>query len=249
MRFEEERSRPCHDLLARIRVEPVHTVIDLGCGPGNSTAALAGRWPNAKITGIDSSREMLLKARETGSHEWLNCDIESWIDAGTDAFEVVFSNAALHWVADHKTVYPRLLSRVAPGGALAVQVPANLGEIAQITMSELASSHRWRDRFPAEGVHQWFVHDAGFYYDVLSKQTQAIDLWETTYLHVLPNVAAIGEWYRSTGLRPFLKALSTEPERNEFVNDYVSALAPHYPLRADGSILFPFRRLFLVATR
>ena len=251
LQFEEERTRPCRDLVAQIRVEDARTVIDLGCGPGNSTAVLAERWPAARITGLDSSAQMLERARQSDArHEWIQAEIADWSNSAHAEYDVVFSNAALHWVTDHAAVYPRLFARVAEGGALAIQVPANLDEPAHRIMRDLAASPQWRDRFPKARVREWFVHDRSFYYDLLAPAgARSIGLWETTYIHVMPGAESIAEWYRATGMRPFLDALASDADREQFMKDYTEAIRAEYRPRPDGRILFPFRRLFLVANR
>ena len=248
--FEEERTRPCRDLVSQIRLDSARDVIDLGCGPGNSSAVLVERWPAARITGLDSSIEMLSKARERNSKlEWIHRTITEWSETTDAKYDVVFSNAALHWVTDHETVFPRLLARVAAGGALAIQMPANLNEPAHRIMRDLASSSAWRERIPSAGVRELFTHEAPFYYDVLSPFAKALSIWETTYFYLLPSVSAITEWYRATGLRPFLECLRNDEEENEFLHEYTNALSSEYKARPDGQVLFPFRRLFLVATK
>jgi trans-aconitate 2-methyltransferase len=174
-------------------------------------------------------------------------DIAVWPESTGADYDVVFSNAALQWIADHEDVYPRLLKRVRTGGVLAVQVPSNMDAPAHRVMRDLASSHTWRDYFAPSSVREWHVDDAGFYYDVLVNRATRLDIWETEYIHVMPDAESIGEWYKGSGLRPFLDALSTEDCRNRFLNDYVAALRSVYPPRQDGHVLFPFRRLFLIA--
>jgi trans-aconitate 2-methyltransferase len=248
--FEEERTRPCRELAAHLRVDRPRTVIDLGCGPGNSTAVLAERWPDAKITGLDSSAEMLERARQKHPrHEWVQGGIHEWALSDGEAYDVVFSNAALHWLADHAGLYARLFARVAAGGVLATQVPANIHDVAHRMMRDVASSAKWRDRFPAGGVREWFVHEAAFYYDALATAAGRVDIWETTYQHVMPNVESIGEWYKTTGLRPFLAALPNQEDRDEFVRDYTEAARAEFKPRPDGCVLFPFKRLFVVAAK
>jgi trans-aconitate 2-methyltransferase len=248
LQFEEERTRPCRDLVARIPLDKPCAVIDLGCGPGNSTAVLGERWPSAKITGLDNSTAMLERARRSfPQHEWMRGDIAEWAASGGTDYDVVFSNAALQWVADHQDVYPRLLKRVRTGGVLAIQVPANMDAPAHQIMRDLASSPTWRDYFAPVGVREWHVHEAGFYYDVLSSCAKRLDLWETEYIHVMPNAESIGEWYKGSGLRPFLDVLPDEGCRDRFLKDYVSAVRGVYTPRPDGRVLFPFRRLFLIA--
>ncbi len=250
LQFEKERTRPARDLVARIALDHPRTVVDLGCGPGNSTAVLAERWPLAKITGLDNSSAMLERARQQFSqHEWISGDIGEWAAAADGDYDVVFSNAALQWAPGHEVLYPRLLGHVRSRGVLAIQTPANMNAPAHRIMRDLASSAKWRNRFGPGDVREWHVHDAGFYYDVLSPVAKNIDLWETEYMHVMPDTRAIAEWYKGTGLRPFLDALSEDEYRDQFVQDYESALRDAYTARADGRVLFPFRRLFLIAHR
>jgi trans-aconitate 2-methyltransferase len=245
LRFADERTRPCRDLAAHIHVAAPSTVIDLGCGPGNSTAVLAARWPGAAITGLDSSAEMLAAARRDYPQIGWECgDIAGWAAGAGPIFDVVFSNAALQWVPDHALVFPNLLARAY---VLAVQTPTASDAPAQRLIRDLAASPAWRPRFRTP-VADWHSHDGAFYYDVLAPSAERIDLWQTEYMHVLDGPEAIVEWYRGTGLRPFLKALA-EPDRPRFLAEYLDAIRPHYPHRADGKVLFPFRRLFVVAYR
>jgi trans-aconitate 2-methyltransferase len=244
LKFAAERTQPCRDLAARVDVADPRRVIDLGCGPGNSTEALAARWPRAELTGLDSSAEMMERAR--GAHpqwRWIAGEIEQWAD-DDDSFDVVFSNAAMQWVPDHQSVFPRLMERVAAGGALAVQMPGNMDAEAHRSMREVAS------RFPGtEAVREWFTHGMEFYYDLLAPLAARVDLWATEYIHVMDSPEDIVEWYKGSGMRPFLDALSGDAERARFTAEYLAAICQGYPARPDGRVLFPFRRLFLVAYR
>jgi trans-aconitate 2-methyltransferase len=250
LRFNDERTRPCRELAARIAVAEPERVIDLGCGPGNSTAVLAERWATAELTGLDSSPEMIAAARrgEPGK-VWRVGDIAGWAEEKGERYDVVFSNAALQWVDDHRAIMPKLLSRVAPGGALAFQMPGNYDAPAHRIMRELAESAAWRDHFPAGGVREWHVHDLATYYDILSPSAGAVDLWETEYLHILGDAGAIVEWYKGTGLRPFLDALGNEKMRGDFLGEYLERIRSAYPVRGNGRVIFPFRRLFVIAYR
>jgi trans-aconitate 2-methyltransferase len=246
LRFAGERTQPCCDLVARIPLEPAR-VIDLGCGPGNSTAVLARRWPRAELIGLDSSPEMIARARiDYPQHTWLEGDLALW--QSDEPFDVVFSNAALQWLPDHRSLLPQLHAHVAPGGVLAVQMPANPDAAPHRALRELASSAEWRGHFRT-AVREWSVQAPEFYYDILAPHATRLDLWATDYLHVLPSVEAIGEWYRGTGMRPYLDALADEELRGRFVREFVTAITPHYPLQADGRVIFPFRRLFILASR
>ena len=248
MKFAEERTQPCRDLAARIAVTNVRRVIDLGCGPGNRTSVLRDRWPDAEFTGLDNSAEMIARARrEYPSQRWIAGDISEWAAAGDGQFDVVFSNAALQWVDDHAAVYPRLLSRVAPGGALAIQIPGNIDALPHRLMREVAATPAWSRWFPLGKVREWHHCEMDFYYDVLAPAAAHLDLWATEYLHILPDAEAIVEWYRGTGLRPFLEVLESGADCQRFAADYLASLRPHYPPRAAGGVLFPFRRIFLIA--
>jgi trans-aconitate 2-methyltransferase len=234
-------------LAARVEVAAPRRLIDLGCGPGNSTAVLRERWPAAEITGLDSSAEMLEKARADGpTAYWLQGDIARWSEEAGEQFDLVFSNAALQWVPDHAALFPRLLGRVAAGGALAAQLPAYSDQPGQRLIRELARSAKWQARFTTEPV-DWRAESVGFYYDTLAGSAARLELWETEYVHVVDGSQAVVEWYRATGLRPFLNALATEAHREEFLSEYHQALQPHYRPQRDGRVLFPFRRLFVVA--
>jgi trans-aconitate 2-methyltransferase len=251
--FGDERTRPCRDLAARVALASPRRIVDLGCGPGNSADVLAHQWPDAELTGLDSSPEIVDAARRAHrahpARRWIVGDIAEWAAGEDGAFDLVFSNAALQWVGEHAALYPRLLRRAAFGGALAVQVPINQDGLAHRSMRELAASERWRHTFPRAGVREWHVHDVGFYYDVLAPHAERVELWETEYVHVMPGPEAIVDWYKGTGLRPFLEALPSEGARTLFTADYLERLRAAFPPRPDGRVLFPFRRLFLIAYR
>jgi trans-aconitate 2-methyltransferase len=245
LQFADERTQPCRDLVARIALNDPARIADLGCGPGNSTAVLAERWPKADITGLDSSAEMIAAAQKSRPDlHWTTGDIASWQPA--HPCDLIFSNAALQWVPDHATVYPHLFRQLAPGGAFAVQVPGNLDAPAHHLMRELAASDDWRSDFPVP-VREWFVHDLPFYYDLLSPVARRMDLWTTEYQHILAGPEAIVEWYKGTGLRPFLDTLENTERKERFLEDYLELITPAYPRQGDGRVIFPFRRLFMVA--
>jgi trans-aconitate 2-methyltransferase len=250
LQFAQERSRPCHDLVGRIELDRPQRVVDLGCGPGNSTQVLSRRWPSAELLGIDQSPEMIQAARlAVADVSWKIGKITRWASEEGERFDLIFSNAAMQWVDHHERVIPLLWNRVEEGGVLAMQMPANQDAPAHRFIRSVAASKRWRAVFPREGVRQWHVGTVEFYYDLLSPLGAKVDIWETTYQHVLPDLQAILEWYKGTGLRPFLDALACEEDVARFLSDYRSQLSTSYPGRADGKILFPFRRLFVIASR
>jgi trans-aconitate 2-methyltransferase len=242
LKFAAERTQPCRDLAARVALAGPRRIMDLGCGTGNSTEVLAERWPDAQLTGLDSSTEMIAQARASHPEcRWIAADIAGW-DQGE--YDLVFSNAALQWLPDHSGLFPQLISRVADGGALAVQMPGNWDAAAHQLMRKVAA------QFPAtEHVREWFTHDLEFYYDVLAPHTARIDLWATEYIHVMDGPAGIVEWYKGTGMRPFLDVLAGDADRERFLARYLEAIREGYPPRAGGHVLFPFRRFFLVAYR
>jgi trans-aconitate 2-methyltransferase len=247
LKFAGERTRAAEDLAARVAVAAPARVMDLGCGPGNSTEVLAKRWPQAQLTGLDSSAAMLASARTARPQwDWVEGNIATW--RAERPYPVVYSNAALQWVPDHGRLLPQLLEQVAPGGALAAQVPANFHAPAHRLMRDLAGSAAWRAHF-RESVREWHVETPDFYYATRAPHAERVDLWTTEYFHVMANHRALVEWYRGTGLRPFLDALPDELARARFLAEYETALAGEYPAQPDGRVLFPFLRLFFVAYR
>lgn len=247
LNFAGERTQPAVDLAARVAVDRPARLVDLGSGPGNSTAVVARRWPGAAITGVDNSAAMLAAARrDFPAFAWEEADIATWQPA--QPADVIFSNAALQWVPDHRRHFPRLLGHVANGGALAVQMPANLDSPPQRLMREVAELATWRPFF-TRPPREWLVHPVEFYYDVLAPHARRLELWTTDYVHVLESVDAIIEWYRGSGLRPWLDALPDDATRTQFLGSYRARLTPYFHPRPDGRVLFPFRRLFVVAYR
>lgn len=244
-RFGGERLRPARDLVNAISAARPARIADLGCGDGRATELLAARWPDAEILGVDDSQSMLDAAAKLGLRaEWRRDGIDTWQPGSR--FDVVFSNAAIHWLPDHATLLPRLLDAVAPGGALAVQMPRNFAAPSHALLFDLAESPSWRARL-APLVRRQPVQDPQWYYDLLAPRARSIDIWETEYVHALSGDRPVVEWLKGTWLRPFLHALG--PDAPVFEAEYARQVAAAYPRRADGKTLFPFRRLFMVAMR
>jgi trans-aconitate 2-methyltransferase len=244
LRFSDERLRPALDLLARLPVRSPARIVDLGCGTGNITAILTQRFPSADVLGVDSSAAMLAKAREAGlSCRFVQADIAAW--QPETAPEVIYSNAALHWIGEHETLFPRLLSLLAPGGCLAVQMPAMHDAPLRALQYQVAEGGPWAERLKHIRSAPPIL-DPGVYWDLLRPRAASLDLWETVYLHPLQGEDAVMEWASGSSLRPFLDALP-EAERQSFRHAYAAAVRPHYPRRPDGTTLLPFRRLFIVA--
>lgn len=244
LKFGDQRTRAARDLLARVPLADAKVVIDLGCGPGNSTALLHERWPAARITGVDSSPQMLARARQDAPDlQWVCADAASF--QPERPADLLFANALFHWVPDHPTLFPALIGRLAPGGALAVQMPHSFDEPSHRLMRE-THAQLFPDRPPPAGAAP--VGDAAFYYDLLAPRVTALDVWRTTYEHVMADGGAIVEWVKGTGLRPFLDDLTAD-EGAAFLAAYRRAIDAAYPARSDGKRLFSFPRLFLVAIR
>jgi trans-aconitate 2-methyltransferase len=240
--------RPALDLLAQVPLEAPSSVVDLGCGAGNVTAILRRRFPGAAVMGVDGSAAMLAKAREAAPDcQFEQGDFSTWAPDGGAAPDLIYSNAALHWVGGHETLFPRLVSLLAPGGVLAVQMPAMHDAPLRRLQNEVAAYGPWASVLRDAGFARAIL-TAGEYYDLLRPHVAALDLWETTYLHVLSGKDAVVEWAAGSSLRPFLDKLP-DGLRAEYRAAYAAALRPHYPRRADGATLLPFRRLFMVARR
>jgi trans-aconitate 2-methyltransferase len=244
LRFSDERLTPALDLLARIPLRAPDRVVDLGCGAGNVTAILKRRFPTADVIGVDGDAAMLGKARATAPDcRFTEANIAAWVPEA--APDLIFSNAALHWLADHEHLLPRLVSLLARGGVLAVQIPAMHDSPFRRLQPIVAAEGPWaatlRGRVSARDILA-----PTEYWDLLRPNTAQLELWETIYHHALQGADAVMEWAAGSSLRPFLDPLTPEL-RTAFRKAYAAALRPHYPRRPDGTTLLPFRRLFILA--
>lgn len=247
VKFEEERTRPVRDLVARIPLARVSSAADIGCGPGNSTEVLRERYPEALIVGVDSSADMIEAARERiRDIDFEIADLRDWRAGGP--LDVILANAVLQWLPGHAALLPALIARLKPGGALAVQTPDNLDEPTHRLMREIASAGPWAAKLKDAGAARATSHSAEWYFRLLRAHARHVDLWRTTYYHPLAGAQAIVEWVKGTGLRPFIDPLAAS-EREAFLARYLAAVAEAYPAEADGTVLLPFPRLFFVATR
>lgn len=246
-RYADERARPFLDLVARIGCDAPRRVVDLGCGPGNLTALLATRWPGAQVEGLDSSTEMIHAAAPLAGERLAFHveDITTWQPRG-DA-DVVVSNAVLQWVPGHRDLIRRWGSLLPPGGWLAAQMPGNFDSPSHALMRELAGSPRWSALLDGALAHHGGVGEPAEYAAILLDSGLEADVWETTYLHVLPGPDPVLEWARGTGLRPVLARLSAE-DAAEFEADYAARLREAYPSTPHGTV-FPFRRIFAIGHR
>ena len=247
LKFEDERTRPVRDLVAAIPTAEVFRAIDLGCGPGNSTEVLMARYATASVTGLDSSEDMVRAARQRlPGVSFEVADIATWHTPGP--WDVIIANAVLQWVPEHATLLPRLVGALSLAGSLAVQMPDNLAEPSHVLMQQVAREGPWAAKLAGAQGERSDVAAADWYYRLLRPHCSRVDVWRTTYFHPLANVDGVVEWFKGSGLRPFLSRLNEE-ERTEYVERYRVALARAYPLEPDGSVLLRFPRLFFVATR
>jgi trans-aconitate 2-methyltransferase len=247
VKFEEERTRPVRDLVARIPIADVASAADIGCGPGNSTEVLRERFPHAHIVGVDSSADMIDAAhKRLPGIAFEVADIRQW--RPKQALDVILANAVLQWIPGHETLLPALIARLNPGGALAVQTPDNLDEPTHRLMREIAGTGPWAAKLKDAAKARAERRGAEWYFRLLRAHASHVDVWRTTYCHPLAGARAVVEWVKGTGLRPFIDPLD-ESEREAYLARYEAAIAEAYPAEADGTVLLPFPRLFFVATR
>lgn len=246
MKFGNERTRPSAELAAQIKLAAPKTVIDLGCGPGNSTENLLNRFPEADILGVDSSDDMLESAREkykgTSLHfEQMNISPDMTVDK---CYDVVFSNACLQWIPDHERLIPKVFDMVNDGGVMAIQLPLSHRLVIYDIVRELENNEKWKGCF--EGVEKIKTLEPEVYFDMLSDLTDDFNVWETVYYHRMKTYDDIIEWYKGTGLRPYFRVLS-EDKQAEFCEDILSRLREELPMQKNGEVIYKFPRLFFTA--
>ncbi|KAF3761925.1 S-adenosyl-L-methionine-dependent methyltransferase [Cryphonectria parasitica EP155] len=268
LKFGSERTRAVHDLVANIPLQDPKHIIDLGCGPGNSTAVLASRWPDAQVSGVDSSPDMLAKARanlpgvtftQADLHTYeppTTTTTSSSSSIGPGTADLLFSNAVFHWLRREQRIptVQRLLSGQCAGGVLALQVPDNYEEPSHKAMRETALLEGpWTEYFqeaPAEQRPDLDpIETPAEWYDALQPLCARVDVWHVLYQHVMESPAAIVEWVKGTGLMPFLNLLPTQEIKDAYLKAYEQRLGEMYPRLIDGKVMLRYPRLFVVATR
>lgn len=243
-KFEKERTQPSIDLIRRIHISP-KSVLDIGCGPGNSTHQLSANFPAADILGIDSSDNMLEKAESTHPHlRFQKCVIPDGLNA-LGRFDLIFSNACLHWIPEHRKLLPMLMKQLHSGGMLAVQIPLVQNAVFYKLLGELIAGEPWKKLKRLQIFHSLPPNET---YDILSAISKDVTMWETTYYHVVPSHSAVMDWYKGSGLRPYLDALE-QTERAAFSEALLKRLQDSMPVQADGSVLLKMPRLFFTAVK
>jgi trans-aconitate 2-methyltransferase len=247
LKFEDERTRPSRDLLAQVPLDAPRRVVDLGCGPGNSTELLIERFPRAEVIGVDSSPDMLRQARERLPRcRFAEADLSTWTpEPGTD---LLFGNAVFHWVPDHPNVLKRLLQALGPGGVLAVQMPDNANQPSIAVMEKLVASGPWAVAMAQTKRRRKELLRPEEYYDLFRPLCSHIDIWHIHYNHLMENHAGVVEWFKGSGLRPLLAALDATM-REAFLSRYTEEISRAYALRGDGKVMLKFPRLFILAVR
>lgn len=246
-RFEKDRTLPSIDLARAIDLPGAKTALDIGCGIGNSTAVLAKEFPGAKIIGADNSANMLESAKKNHPDlEFIKLDAQGEIENIDMRFDIVFSNACIQWIPNHHTLLKNMFSLLNPGGVLAVQIPQQGKHPAHTIMRSLAETEKWRDKIKSKRI--FYILSEDEYFDGLSRLTDDFRMWEVVYFHKMPSHESIVEWYKGTGLRPYLSQLN-EAEQAEFLKDFTALLKEKYPVRENGEIIFRFPRLFFTAKK
>lgn len=248
LKFEDHRTRPSIDLLGRVNLAGSDLrVTDIGCGPGNSTELLISRFGEDAVAGMDSSASMIETARKRlPSTSFEVADIEKWKPEADQ--DLLFANAVLQWLPSHDTLLPGLMSFLKPGGTLAIQMPDNLDEPTHVSMRTAAADRRWSDKLNGAAAERTTILSSSEYWSILKPCAVKVDIWRTIYLHPLKGLDGIVEWFKGSGLLPYLNRLA-EGERPDYLATYRSLLAEHYPVMADGTVLLPFPRLFIVASK
>ena len=246
LKFKAQRTQPALDLASRIDINPLE-IIDIGCGPGNSTRVVKNRFPNARVVGSDTSENMLETARRDNPDcEFIQLDAGGDLSEFSGKFDLVFSNACIQWIPEHEVLLPKLFSMLKSGGELAVQVTVNFDEPIHQIIGRVSSSEKWREKLNLPQL--FYTLTESEYFDILSDLTDDFEMWKTVYFHRMPSIDSIIEWYKSTGLKPYLEVLS-DAEKTEFTNDVKRELEKAYPAQKNGEIIFRFPRLFFIAKR
>ena len=246
LKFSKERTQPSVDLVSRIDYNKPDSIIDIGCGSGNSTQVLYQKWPDSYIIGVDNSPAMIKRATEDyPDQKWF------LFDAGKEnmdrKFDIVFSNATIQWIPNHDELIKRFSGLLNQQGILAIQIPLFFDMPVSKSIAEVGNQPKWQ--YASNGIKELFtIHNEGYYYNLLSKYFNTIDIWVTDYFHIMDSQTSILDMIRTTGLKPYLERITDNKEKQEFENQVLIKIKQEYPSQSDGKVLFPFKRLFFVAS-
>lgn len=247
LKFAEERTQPSRDLIHRLALDTPRSILDLGCGPGNSTQVLREHFSEAEILGVDSSPDMIAKAGNNyPGLAFSRLSITPSAREITESYDLIFSNACIQWIPEHRTLLANLFRHLNPGGALAIQIPLTAAMPMYRILGAMSQDSPWRA--PIDGVRNFHTLSREEYYDLLSELTPRFSLWQTEYLHVMAGYSEMIEWYCGSGLRPYLAALP-QPEHPAFLAEIERRLQDYCALRPNGKLLMPFPRLFMILYR
>lgn len=246
-KFIKERTQPSIDLVEKINTENPKNIIDIGCGPGNSTKILSDRFPNAHIIGADNSSDMIENAKSSYPDcEFILFDANKDFDTMNRKYDIVFSNACIQWIPNHHVLLKNMIDVLNDGGTLAIQTPMNYHEPIHIIISELVNSKKWKDKIKKPRIFHNLTPSA--YFDLLSEISTDFSMWETVYYHKMPSHTSIMDWYKGTGLRPYLAVLN-KTDAADFESDVYNEVVKAYPKQSSGEIIFRFPRLFFTAIK
>jgi trans-aconitate 2-methyltransferase len=244
LKFNKERIQPTVDLIFRIQYSNPKSIIDIGCGPGNSTQMLSRRWPDSTIVGIDNSANMIKKAnKDFPNQKWM------LIDAGKDEipgrYDIVFSNATIQWIPDHYKLFIKVKALLNDKGLIAIQIPLFFEMKIGQSIRRISNESKW-SKYTGMVSDLFTIHTFIEYYDMLSELFDSIEIWETDYIHIMDSQNSILEMIKSTGLKPYLERFQNDSEKRKFEQEVIDSIVLDYPIRADGKVLFPFKRLFII---
>lgn len=243
-KFEKERTQPSVDLISRIDTSP-KSILDIGCGPGNSTNRLFEYFPSADIVGADSSENMLIEAKKTYPNLSFRYTVIPDDLNNFGSFDLIFSNACLHWISKHEELLPQLMSKLNPNGILAVQMPLVQDADFYKTLNNVILKDKWKKLQSIKNFHNLSPNET---YNILANVSSDITMWETTYYHILPSHNSVIDWYKGSGLRPYLNILTAD-EKEDFLAELLIKIQQLYPIQSDNSIILKMPRLFFTARK
>lgn len=247
LKFDKERNQPSIDLISRINFKNPSFIIDIGCGPGNSTKILTTRWPKSIVIGLDNSAAMIEKAKKDfPNQEWRLLDAGK--DEITGEFDIVFSNATIQWIPDHFDLLKKFKTILSDRGIIAIQIPLFFDMPIGKSIIRISKEKKWKDLLET-ATKMFTIHNFSLYYDYITDLYTSVEMWESSYIHVLNSQHSILEMIRGAGLRPYIDRLNNENDKIDFESKILTEIKKDYPLQKNGKVLFPFKRLFFIGKK